>query len=399
MRKYIFVILIFLPVSLFLFSCIAREQQEWNDIKNSVHIEDILDFAAGYESGSLLGEINQRISELISSENNLRRLRTLAVRYPERENDFKERISELAFYSAFRENTIEALEEYIEEFAGYGRSTVHINQARAALNSIYLEIAREQQEVEWAEAFEKHQSEDIILPLQNFIDAHPDSGRRAEAEKIIGGMQNNSVYSDRYLTADATLDMIDAFILNFPGHKDINRAFELRENFIGDIYSFMQAGYITASGIGDSITRCRVIIENLTDSRLIVTTPYGVYLHSDDMRVQDMLIWEEVEIIVESKSAINAYINTLCMNIHRNIPNNTNHFTIALLDEDSPLINLVKILEENNSSFAVAQAAAWHITDNPGKVRILNTIVYQNGEDAITEADYYEALRITGLID
>ena len=55
---------------------------------------------------------------------------------------------------------------------------------------------------------------------------------------------------------------------------------------------------------------------------------------------------------------------------------------------------VLKTLEKQNSSFEVAQAAVWHITDNPGKDKILNTIIYQDGTDAITEEVYNEAVRI-----
>jgi hypothetical protein len=59
---------------------------------------------------------------------------------------------------------------------------------------------------------------------------------------------------------------------------------------------------------------------------------------------------------------------------------------------------LLKAAEETESSYEITQAAIWQITDNPGKEKILATILYQDGTDAISEEDYAEALRLVELI-
>ncbi|MCL2095662.1 MAG: outer membrane protein assembly factor BamD [Oscillospiraceae bacterium] len=391
MRKYSYIFFIIF-LFIFLFSCSASGEREWNYVKESPYIEDILDFAQNYEGIRLLAEIDVRIKNMLSREENPEKLIFLAEKYPEREYYFKDRISALAFYEAFKENTYEAIHEYIERFSSYGKDMTHINEAKAVLKKM-------DEESDWEEAFEKYNSENTILPLKNFTDTYPYSERTPGALEIITEMQDDGSYSEKYLTGTATLDLIDEFILNFPGHKDIDAALEMRKNFTGDIYDFIQAGYISASGTGYSITRCLLTIENLTDSRLIITVSYGVYFNSVNRRVQNMLIREETEITIEAGRTRSVYIETLCMNIHRDIPDNTNNFTIAVLEETSPLIKLLELLRQNNGNFAVSQAAAWHITDDPGKVRILNTIVYQDGTDAITEEDYAEAMRIIELTE
>lgn len=253
------------------------------------------------------------------------------------------------------------------------------------------------EESDWTEAFEIYKSQDIILPLKNFADLYPNSPHTPEAKEIISKIQNDSAYSEKYLYDGTTLDLIDEFIKNFPGHKDIEKALELREMFIGDIYSLFVDVKIAIAAIGDSITRSRIIIRNETDSRLIVRVPYGTYLAATSGNVQNMLIREEVDISVDSKETIGIYINTLCMNIFKDIPDSESRFSIALLSEDSPLIDLLKTLEENGSNYEVAQAAVWCMTDNPGKETILDTIAYPDGTAAITEEIYNEALRILEL--
>jgi len=127
-------------------SCITIEEQKWNDVKDSRNIEDILDFAENNQNGKFFNEADRRIKEMINRQDDPQRLLALLNKYPDYQwaDDLKDRISELAFETAFSEHTLESLEEYIAEFSGYGKNTTYVNQARTALNIMYTEIAREQ---------------------------------------------------------------------------------------------------------------------------------------------------------------------------------------------------------------------------------------------------------------
>ena len=465
------IILFCFVFTLSLFSCVTIAVNEWDEIKDSEYVEDILTFAASYGGGELRAEINKKITEMIDGEFNTDKLNFLIINYPEKADEFKDRISKLALAAAFEENTYDSLELYINEFSGYGKNTAYVNEAKAALKNMYFAAAKERNSIElyeqiilryekedraavleaagaiddirwetakaggrrrdyeryieqinkindfgainynyaakyikeaeksiedfdWKDAFTLYESEDIILPLINFTELHPDSERITEAEEIIERMRKDPAYSEKYLSSEATLDTIDEFILNFPGHEDFEKALEYRKNFVGDIYSFWVEKYIALIAVGESITRSRLIVENRTNSKLIINIPYGVYFEANNSNVQNMLIREEVEFTIEPGKTRSMYLNTVCMNIFRDIPDDTNQFIIAETEKNSPLINLLKTLEKQNSSFEVAQAAVWHITDNPGKDKILNTIIYQDGTDAITEEVYNEAVRI-----
>ena len=474
MRKIIKTMFLCLLAAAVLFSCVTKDENEWNEIKDSEYVEDILGFAQNYSGGELIFEINKKIKDMISFEENVEKLNFLIENYPEKSDEFKNRIAELALIGALEENTYDSLGGYIAEFEGYAANSAYINEAKSVLKNMYLNAAKAEnsvvlfeefirmyekeneqavleaadaldeiywdaaqsggnkqdyenyiaqankinaigvinynyeakyileahkilEEFKWADALAAHKAENIILPLLDFIELYPDSAYISEAEEIIEQIRGDSGYSDKYLYNGATLDTIDEFILNFPGHKDIDKAIELRGDFIGDIYSLWLRGYIALVAVGDSITRSRIIIESRTDSKLIINISYGVYLEANSGNVQNMLVREEVEFVLNANQTRYIYINTLCMNIFRDIPDSTNYFTVGMLDEKSPLINLLKTLEATESEFEVAQAAVWHITDNPGKDRILNTIIYQDGTDAITEEIYSEALRIIEL--
>jgi len=261
----------------------------------------------------------------------------------------------------------------------------------------YIEEAKGKIEaIDWTDALDISQFQKTLLPLIEFIENYPNSKYIPEAEQLLEHMRNDSWYSARYF-AEPTLDSMEEFIEKFPGHKDAAQANEIKQDFIGDIWSMMEKGYIAARAEGDSISRCRLLIQNNTNSRLIVTAPFGVYFAANRGNVQNMLIREERAFSVEAGIAGSAYIATACMNIYRDVPDSTNYFNAEMLDEDSPLINLLKAAKQNGSSFEVTQAAIWQITDNPGKDIILSTIMYQDGTDAITEEDYEEALRLIEL--
>ena len=438
-----FIALIFIFTQV-LFSCESELDKEWNRIKDSGSIEDLMEFAVNpdIENNKYLDEANKKIKNIIKKEENSEKLNALLNQYPEWEIDLKNRIAEIAFNFAVDENTPEAFEEYIREFWYYNQNPEYIQRAEETLKDLYFNIAKEQKsldlleefilryenydsilaeeaakiideinvEIEWNEVLIKYKAENSLLPLINFTGSYPDSVFYPEAEKLIKQIRDDSSYSDKYLI-ESNIDLIDEFVLNFPGHKDIDKALKLREDFSGDIYSMIEKEYISAVSLGDSITRNRIIIQNRTDLKLEVKIPFGIYLAANSGSVQNMAVREEKTVIVEPEQRGSIYINTACMNIYKDIPDDRNYFTVDILPEDSRLIKILKVLKENNSSFEIAQAAIWYIMDNPGKDVILETLVYESKDEtesesenediirewAITEEDYDEALRLIEL--
>jgi len=427
--------------TLTLFSCTTQEEKDWIEIKENGTLEDLLEFTVNSQNEKFIAEANKSIQKKINEEKDVKKLISLTDKYPEKENAFKYRISEITLNIALEENTPEALEEYIADFTDYGDNSTHISQAEETLKNLYFNTAKEQKSLElldefvnrysnsdsvltdealklmrdttekneWNNVLEQFTSENNLLPLIKFVENNPDSAYIPDALLKIEQMQNDSSYSSKYIS-EPTLDLIDEFTANFPGHKDINKALKLRENFTGDIYSMIEKEQIVARVAGDSITRCRITVENHTESRLEITIPLGVYLtaysiNSDVERLggstQNMLVTKEMKFKINPGKYASKYIDTACMNIYKDVPGDTVYFNINMLEEDSQLFKLLKVIEENESSYEVTQAAVWYITDNPGKDVILAALEYEdeNGEraQAISEEDYIEALRLVEL--
>ena len=246
---------------------------------------------------------------------------------------------------------------------------------------------------EWNETKEKHSFEDGLFWLTDFVNSHPGSKYAPEAEALIEKIRGDSSYSEKYLS-EPTLELIDEFISKFPGHKDIERAYEQRKNFSGDIHTMIKKGYIAAVSAGDSIKGNLLRIQNKTASKLEVTIPFGTYFAANSGNVQNMLARKEKKFSVRANQSGVLYIETACMNIYKDAPGENDYFTVEMLPENSRLIKLLKVLEENEVSCEIAQAAIWQAADNPGKEAILGALVYENGAQAITASDYEEALRL-----
>ena len=253
-----------------------------------------------------------------------------------------------------------------------------------------------EEDAEWNEALKKHSFEDGLVWLVDFANSHPDSKYMAEALELLEKIRGDSSYSEKYLS-EPTLEKIDEFISKFPGHKDIGKARQQRKEFSGEIGEMIKKGTIAAISAGESTMRNIIQIQNKTDSKLEVTIPFGTYFAANSGNVQNMLARREKSFLVKPNQIGVSYIETACMNIYKDAPGEKSYFTVDMLAEDSRLIKLLKILDDNNSSYEIAQAAIWHMADNPGKEAILEALVYENGERAITQSDYEEALRLVAL--
>jgi hypothetical protein len=85
------------------------------------------------------------------------------------------------------------------------------------------------------------------------------------------------------------------------------------------------------------------------------------------------------------------------MNIRRDIPGSSNGFTVAT-SQNRRLVNLLKVLDENNSNFYTRQAAIWIVTDGVSNNQLLNTLT-SGGRSVITQSHIDEARRLLAVAD
>ena len=150
-------------------------------------------------------------------------------------------------------------------------------------------------------------------------------------------------------------------------------------------------GYIQANVVMSSIDRGRIEIKNRTNNYLFLTIPAGTYFVASSPSDQNMLVTTPKTVSLSPNSSTTVNLSTACMNIKRDIPNERAGYTVGY-SNDQVLQNLVKLFEENNTSYYVRQAAVWIVTDN-ASYSDTGTLV-SNGRQAISMSDYNEAERL-----
>ena len=297
---------------------------------------------------------------------------------PDMAEEARSLIDDINWENALGKNTRKGFLDYID--AGAGKYTGEAN--------------KKIEDLDWIDAYEKStaQANETLLPVLSFMETYPDSEHIPEAVLLIETIRNDSRIYERY-AAQRTLDALEEFIANFPGHMDIGTAEARKSIYEGDIYDFAEKGYIQVKAAGKSIQEIALTVKNVTTSKITVHIPIGVYFAANSGNVQNMAVIKEASLKLASLEETTVNVRVACMNIARDIPTGADSFTPQKIADGSPLTTLIKILAENGALYEVAQAAIWYIQDNPGKDALMNTLINQDEEPVVTEEYYNEAVR------
>lgn len=246
---------------------------------------------------------------------------------------------------------------------------------------------------EWEEAEYRVAAEQTLLPLLEYEEKYPESEFAEQAQELLEKMREDSNYYKH-----ENLDELEYFIANFPGHKDIESALERRKDFEKNLMEFAQHGALIGRITGKSIREIIINIENTTKSRLIVNLPLGLYFMTNSGNIQNMVLTESMSVSVGAGEIQIITVTAACMNIYKDIPGNEDLFYLSMLEESDPLLKLLEILGDNSSVFEVVQAAIWHLRDNPGKQTMMEVLEYADGEKAITDEYYAEAVKLVEMV-
>ncbi|MCL2059301.1 MAG: thioester domain-containing protein [Oscillospiraceae bacterium] len=229
-----------------------------------------------------------------------------------------------------------------------------------------------------ANAFETAMNENTVVALESYLSEwHDNSYAEGEyieqAESRVAQLLNDGSISAPILGSpdEASQEMIDTFLRDYPGHMDEERVMAMAE---GDFLSLLQEGAISISITGQNIERTTVALSNKLSRDLNVTIPLGVYFASSSGDVQNMVVRSPASARVPAGQGASVSVATACMNIHRDIPNSNNSFLAMTLDNER-LERVVRICDELGASYAVTQAAVWIVTDNPSDRELTGTLM------------------------
>ena len=176
---------------------------------------------------------------------------------------------------------------------------------------------------------------------------------------------------------------------------EINSLYREEDEIDGSIMFFASNGdisvHITGRASGSEIG-IRMI--NNIESRLNIRLPLGVYFSREtDSGNANMVLTESVDISLSAGENINIIVSVARMNIG-DIAGADDAFSLAILDDDDPLLVLLYIFERYDAEFEVAQAAIWHLRENVGRDKISAALEYYDGTMALTDCQFEEAIKL-----
>jgi len=131
----------------------------------------------------------------------------------------------------------------------------------------------------------------------------------------------------------------------------------------GDIMFFALNSDISVHITGrSSPSEISVRVINNTEARLNISLPLGVYFSAERENapnVADMVLTESVDVSVSAGENINIIASVAQMNIG-DIARADDVFSLAILENDDPLLALLYIFERYHTEFEVIQAAIWY---------------------------------------
>ncbi|MDR0560096.1 MAG: WG repeat-containing protein [Prevotellaceae bacterium] len=151
--------------------------------------------------------------------------------------------------------------------------------------------------------------------------------------------------------------------------------------------------YVRFSAQGSSINSSYMEVENLTDMNLYLTVPCGTYLSANSSSYQNMILTSPEDIQLSPKQKYSKYVNTACMNMHRDIPSENSGFGVGQHNDSHLLSKVIKLLDDGNYSYPVKQAAVWIVTDD-ANYDDAGTLQNQYGNRTINLEDYNTGLSV-----
>ena len=165
------------------------------------------------------------------------------------------------------------------------------------------------------------------------------------------------------------------------------------------LWDAVMNGELSCSPYANGIDTFVLTMTNETDDILYVDftapPPTGLYLLCESGSYQDMLItkidYPDTDPYVDPRGTFRVFIDTACMNLHRDVPHGETPYKLERLPVDSLLLRLLGLFEAEGCSYSVRQAAVWIVTDNAG---FADTQLLRNAIttlSVISRSDYDEA--------
>jgi len=147
--------------------------------------------------------------------------------------------------------------------------------------------------------------------------------------------------------------------------KEAAAKLNLREKHVG-IIEALREGLLDVQSTGSGLTYIRLALDSCTDQPLKVKIPKGTIFTPTHSSTQNMISVTESEITVSPHELVSEPIRSACINMHRDVPTETDEFVVRECDEVDDLGRLIRTNAFSNcNDNELQQFAVWTISDNP----------------------------------
>jgi len=203
------------------------------------------------------------------------------------------------------------------------------------------------------------------------IDSYEDFLRRHNKSSFVGEATSRIVLLKRYIEGwqkvqkTPTLKAYRNYISQNPQSPYVASAKEAILDMEGrDIVDLFNEKKIEVETTGSGIQSVNLKVRRMVPYPLTLRVPVGTYFVSRNSSSQNMITTVSYEQTLKNGNWISLSISAACANRSRNIPGNSDSFTIQRSPQQSELTKLMPILDKAGVPYPVRQAAVWIVTDN-----------------------------------
>ena len=127
-------------------------------------------------------------------------------------------------------------------------------------------------------------------------------------------------------------------------------------------------GLVRFTVTGHDLAYISLTVESRSDDPLEVFIPAGTIFMAGSGYVQNMVVRTKQSLFLDGPGEeVAVTVPAACINMHRDVPQSGNSFSLAAEPASGDLRKLVKLADFQNEPFRTQQFAIWTITDNPAR--------------------------------
>jgi hypothetical protein len=256
------------------------------------------------------------------------------------------------------------------------------------------EAQRRNDELAWAAA----RAANTISSYRNYSSAHPRGQHAQEADATAAALRTDNAPFDAALQT-GTEASLRAFLAAYPGHaREASAQQTLTDITEGrDIVDLLGEKKIEVEAHGSGIERVSVRIRRLVPFPFTVRIPVGTFFVSANPSAQNMVTTAVSTIQLTTGEWMSVSPAAACANRPRDIPDNSDRFTVQRSPKQAELAKLMPVLDKASVDSETRQAAVWIVTDDADYWDLGILVASQfgvGGSRVIREQETARAMRI-----